>query len=364
VISLEGLNACSQSEFAASLAGMFEHSAWVAHRAAGHRPFLSRLQLLDAMRAVVQAASEDEQLALIRAHPQLGAGRVGRAALTALSAHEQRSAGLDACTPADLLRLERLNAEYLQRFGFPFILAVRGHDPAAIIARFEQRLRHTRSLELSTALAEIASIAAYRLADEVASDAGEEIMAMSERLGQGYSPVREWMLAAGLELRLDSADVMIGLRQGSRPEVKTLLLGVHFDATGNCVRYDGRLGFIMGIAVSQRFKQRNLRTPFALAVIARPRDQRAGEAANLCNREDMQGCVALGAVDTGLDARQTQEALSAAGLDQHSLAIVRQGEHGLWYRERVPLDANAAERAASTLADFLLQTQRPIHYHG
>jgi OHCU decarboxylase len=364
VITLEALNECSQSEFAASLAGIFEHSAWVAHRAAEHRPFLSRLQLLDSMRAVVQAASEGEQLALIRAHPHLGAGRSGNAALTALSAHEQRSAGLDACTQADFVRLERLNAEYLKKFGFPFILAVRGRDPAAIIARFEQRLRHTRSLELSTALAEIALIAGYRLADGVASAAGVEIMAMIERMGQGSSPVREWMLAAGLELRLDSADVMIGFRPGSGPEVKTLLLGVHFDPTTNTVRYDGRLGFIIAIAVSQRFRQQNIRTPFALAVMARPCDQRAGDVPNLGDPQAMRGCVALGAVDSGVDARQTQAALSAAGLDQHSLAIVRQGEDGLLYRERAPLDANAAERAAGTLADFLLQTQRPIHYHG
>jgi len=364
VISLEALNAHSQSEFAASLAGIFEHSAWVAQRAAERRPFCSRLQLLDAMRAVVQAAGEQEQLALIRAHPALGAGRSGRAALTAHSAHEQRTAGLDACTPEDLLRLERLNAEYLEKFGFPFILAVRGHAPAAIIARFEQRLRNSRALELSTALAEIGAIAAYRLADEVTSAAGVEIMGMIERLGQGCSPVREWMLAAGLELRLDSADVMIGFRQGSRPDVKTLLLGVHFDPGTNAVRYDGRLGFIMGVAVSQLLRQQNIRTPCALAVMARARDQLAGDVPTLADREAIHGCVALDAVDTGTDARQTQAALSAAGLDQHSLVIVRRGEQGSWCRERAPLDAGAAERAASTLAQFLQQTQRPSHHHG
>jgi OHCU decarboxylase len=171
VIALAELNMLPPDEFVAKLAGIFEHSPWVAERVAAARPFDSRLRLLDAMRAAVDRATPAEQLALIRAHPKLGLRGRSRAELTEASAREQHRAGLEACTPDDFVRLDQLNAAYDAKFAMPFILAVRGHTPESIIAACEQRLTNDSPLERRTALREIGLIAGYRLADAVADPA-------------------------------------------------------------------------------------------------------------------------------------------------------------------------------------------------
>jgi len=168
MIELSELNRKPKDEFVALLGGIFEHSPWVARRVADARPFDSRQQLLDAMRTAVDEATPEEQLALIRAHPTLGLiGR--RAELTEASSGEQRRAGLDACTAEEAVRLESLNAAYLEKFAIPFILAVRGHTPKSIIASCESRLTNDWPLEQRTALREIGLIAGYRLAEVISA---------------------------------------------------------------------------------------------------------------------------------------------------------------------------------------------------
>jgi OHCU decarboxylase len=171
MIELSELNSLPTDEFVAQLAGIFEHSPWVARRVADARPFDSRQQLLDAMRSAVGAATPEEQLTLIRAHPKLGLLGRSRAGLTAASSGEQHRAGLDTCTIEEAARLESLNADYLEKFAMPFILAVRGHDPASVIASCERRLENDWPLEKRTALSEIGLIAGYRLAALVAAPA-------------------------------------------------------------------------------------------------------------------------------------------------------------------------------------------------
>ncbi|MGO9935689.1 MAG: 2-oxo-4-hydroxy-4-carboxy-5-ureidoimidazoline decarboxylase [Steroidobacteraceae bacterium] len=172
MITLEELNLLPAHEFVAKLAGIFEHSPWVAQRVAAARPFASRRQLLEAMRSAVDAATPEEQLALILAHPRLVGGGRALAKLTDASSHEQRGAGLEACAPDDAARLDELNAAYAEKFAMPFILAVRGHTPKSIIAACERRLTNERGLEKMTALREIGLIAECRLAD-VVSDTGD-----------------------------------------------------------------------------------------------------------------------------------------------------------------------------------------------
>jgi OHCU decarboxylase len=167
--TLAELNAMPEPEFVALLAGVFEHSPWVATRAAGARPFADRAQLLQAMCAAVAAATGAEQLALIRAHPQLKSRAGARDTLTAHSAQEQRRAGLGGLTAPEAARLEQLNAQYLRKFDFPFILAVKGHDPESIIASMEARLTADAAQEQRTALQQIGLIAGYRLADLIHS---------------------------------------------------------------------------------------------------------------------------------------------------------------------------------------------------
>jgi OHCU decarboxylase len=167
MITLWALNSMTPAEFVSALSGVFEHSDWIAERAAVARPFDTVPRLLEALRSMVARATEDEQLALIRAHPQLRARSGQSPALTAASQSEQRRAGLDGATPAEAERLTLLNSAYQQRFGFPFILAVRGHDPASIIACCERRLARERAEEFATALDEIGRIAGFRLADRI-----------------------------------------------------------------------------------------------------------------------------------------------------------------------------------------------------
>jgi OHCU decarboxylase len=164
---LAALNVMPADEFVQALSGVFEHSDWVARRAAAGRPYDSASQLLAALKRVVARAHEAEQLALIRAHPDLSARSVQPPALTSASLSEQRRAGLEGCTPAQAARLAELNSAYRSRFGFPFILAVRGHDPASIIARCELRLGRGRAEEFATALDEIGRIAGFRLGERV-----------------------------------------------------------------------------------------------------------------------------------------------------------------------------------------------------
>jgi 2-oxo-4-hydroxy-4-carboxy-5-ureidoimidazoline decarboxylase len=171
VIPLADLNALSAQEFVVGLAGVFEQSPWVAQRVAAARPFDSAQHLLEAMRTVVEQATQEEQLALIRAHPRLGVSGRARDALTAASSREQRGAGLDACAPGEAAHLDELNAAYVRRFAMPFILAVRGHTPQSIIATCERRLLNDAVTERRAALREIGLIAGYRLAD-VVSDLG------------------------------------------------------------------------------------------------------------------------------------------------------------------------------------------------
>jgi OHCU decarboxylase len=168
MLTIEALNAMSVQEFTQALGSIFEHSPWVAARAAQLRPFPGREPLHQAMCAEVARASVAEQDALILAHPRLGARGPQRAQLTPSSSQEQGRAGLDACTDAEFAELLRLNELYLARFSFPFILAVRGHTPESILAAMMQRLANDPATERATALQQINRIAGLRLAAQLA----------------------------------------------------------------------------------------------------------------------------------------------------------------------------------------------------
>jgi 2-oxo-4-hydroxy-4-carboxy-5-ureidoimidazoline decarboxylase len=164
VVTLEALNRASREELEQVLAGVFEHSPWIAARAAAARPFASLEAVHAAMVAVVRRASPDEQLALLRAHPDLAVRTARAGALTSASAAEQSSAGLDRLDGDEYERFGRLNTAYREKFGFPFIIAVRRHDKQQILAAFEARLGNTQAQEVETALAQVFEIARLRLA--------------------------------------------------------------------------------------------------------------------------------------------------------------------------------------------------------
>ena len=172
MIPLATLNAAPREEFVARLGGIFEHSPWVAERAFERRPFASREALHAAMVAVVAEAGEERQLALIRAHPELAGRAAVRGETTEFSQQEQGGSGLLDCSPEEFARLQALNRRYVEKFGFPFILAVRGLDRAAIIAAFARRAENPREAEIAEALRQIARITGFRLAALVEGGGG------------------------------------------------------------------------------------------------------------------------------------------------------------------------------------------------
>lgn len=161
--TLNQLNTMATDAFVAALGGIFEHSPWVAQAAADKRPYDSVDALHKTMSAAVENAGETRQLALINAHPELAGKAAVRGELTAESTREQSGAGLGQCTQEEFDKLQTLNRSYREKFGFPFILAVRGYDRHGIIANFESRVNHTRDEELRASLDQIYRIARFRL---------------------------------------------------------------------------------------------------------------------------------------------------------------------------------------------------------
>lgn len=157
---IEALNRMSAAGFSATLAAVYEHSPWVAAEAARYRPFATIEALAETMQRVVHQADRQQVLGLLCAHPELGQA----GCLTDHSLREQSFAGFDRLTPARAAELACLNRRYRERFGFPFIIAVRGQkDAPAIIERLEQRLGNDASTETTIAVEEIGRIAWFRL---------------------------------------------------------------------------------------------------------------------------------------------------------------------------------------------------------
>ena len=154
--------------FVARYGGIFEHSPWIAERAFGMElgpAHDSAVGLHNALCRMFRSASEAERLGVLTAHPDL-AGKLAQAKrLTAESTHEQASAGLDALTDAERAEFTALNEAYVARHGFPFIIAVRDHDKAGILAAFRRRIDNDRPTEFAEACAQVERIAALRLQD-------------------------------------------------------------------------------------------------------------------------------------------------------------------------------------------------------
>jgi len=153
------LNAMDQSDFVAALGWVFEHSPWVAERAWTARPFGNFDALHAAMIEQVERATVSENLALLQAHPDLGT----RARLSAASTTEQSRAGLDSLTPAEFEQLQRLNAAYRSRFGFPFLLAVKGSTKHEVLRALQARMGAAPEEEYREALRQEYRIARFRL---------------------------------------------------------------------------------------------------------------------------------------------------------------------------------------------------------
>jgi 2-oxo-4-hydroxy-4-carboxy-5-ureidoimidazoline decarboxylase len=173
-MTLDEINSLDQENFVAALGFLFEHSPWVAAQAWHARPFRSVSDLHQALCNAMYNAPTEQQLALIRAHPDLAGKAAITGVLTPASTKEQSSVGLDRLSPEEFATFTKLNQAYRDKFGFPFVISVREHTKDTILTQFATRLHHSREEEIQTALGEIAKIARLRLHDLVEPDASEE----------------------------------------------------------------------------------------------------------------------------------------------------------------------------------------------
>ena len=168
VLSIDDLNGMAVAEFTASFGDVAEHSPWVAERAAGARPFADRDAVADAFSAALRGSTRDEQVAVLRVHPDL-AGRAAIAGdLSEDSRREQAGAGLDRLTPEEFERFTALNAAYKERFEIPFIFAVKGASKEMILAAFEERVANGQEIEVENAIDNVCRIMRFRIEDRVA----------------------------------------------------------------------------------------------------------------------------------------------------------------------------------------------------
>jgi N-carbamoyl-L-amino-acid hydrolase len=309
MLTLDRINRAPQAEFTALLDGVYEHSPWIAETAWRQRPaagFPTLAALKRALVVVVRDAGREAQLALVRAHPELAGKAMVRGALTAESTNEQNTAGLTHCTPDDFARLQQLNADYNARFGWPFILAVRGPrgsglTRAQIIKTFERRLAGHPDDELAECLRHIHRIAEIRLDDKFGSTPhmGNQVWDWAEQLAAHSDPgfkeqgeltvtyltaahqavarqLQQWMHECGFdEVTVDAVGNVVGVYHsvhhgalpGPRHAERRLLTGSHYDTVRNGGRYDGRLGILVPMVIVRELHRAGRRLPFGFEVV-------------------------------------------------------------------------------------------------
>jgi N-carbamoyl-L-amino-acid hydrolase len=294
-LTLGGLNALDQAAFTQALDGVYEHSPWIAQAAWAQRPFKTLTQLKHALATVVRRSSREAQIGLIQAHPELASKAAVAGQLTQESNHEQNKAGLTQCSPEEFQRLLQLNRDYSAKFGWPFILAVRGPrglglSRQTIIDTFSRRLRHSAAFELAECLRNIHRIAEIRLNDKfgVSPELGDLVWDWAETLAQHSeaddgaltvtyltpahqacaAQLQSWMRDCGFDdVRLDAVGNVVGIYHGTDLAAPRLLTGSHYDTVRNGGKYDGRLGILVPMAAVKALHAQGKRLRHGLEVV-------------------------------------------------------------------------------------------------
>jgi beta-ureidopropionase / N-carbamoyl-L-amino-acid hydrolase len=317
-LTLQTLNTASLDEATKHLDGIYEHSPWIARAALAQRPFATLAALKCAMAQVVSEASREQQLGLIRAHPELAGKAMVNQSLTAESTNEQSKAGLTNCSAEEFSKLQQLNQDYNAKFGWPFILAVRGPrglglSRQQIIATFERRLQGHPDFELAECLRNIHRIAEIRLNDKFAAqpELGNELWDWHESLSahsdpgfkesgqltvtfmtEAHKACAQEIAARMRECGFDSVEIdvlgnVVGCYESdsaSRNEYagevpksledtvkkrssQALLTGSHYDTVRNGGKYDGRLGIFAPMMCVRELHKVGKRLPFSIEVV-------------------------------------------------------------------------------------------------
>ncbi len=298
-LTLKQFNDAPAADALAMLDGLYEHSPWIVEAALAQRPFASLAALKHACARIVANAPVDRQLSLIRAHPELAGKAMVSKTLTAESTNEQSKAGLTDCSPEEFAKLQKLNADYNAKFGFPFILAVRGPRGtglvrAQIIEAFERRLGNPVDFEREECLRNIHRIAEIRLNDKfgVEPTLGNLVWDWHEKLAQHSDPgyaekgqltvtyltdahracaqrLSHDMRDAGFDdVHVDAVGNVVGRYRAATAGAKTLMTGSHYDTVRNGGKYDGRLGIFVPIACVRELARAGRRLPFDLELVA------------------------------------------------------------------------------------------------
>ncbi len=301
-ITLDQLNRASATKALALLDGLYEHSPWIAEKALAARPFKSLAHLKAELTKVVNAASKSEQLALLRSHPELAGKAMQDASLTLESASEQSTVGLTDCSPQELATLSQLNHAYSEKFGFPFMLAVRGTKGDAkghglskkqIIDTFNRRLLSHPSFEIREALRNVHRVVELRLNDKFDQhpELGNELWDWHETMAQYSDPgfkenqqltvtyltdahracaafIQKKMHECGFDsVEMDAVGNVVGIYKAQTPNAKTLLTGSHYDTVRNAGKYDGRLGIFTPMVCVRELHRAGKRLPFNIEVV-------------------------------------------------------------------------------------------------
>jgi len=162
-VDMAPINAMDRATFVQKFGGIFENSPWVAEKAWEKRPFASLDDMHAAMVVVAKYAPAAMQLALLQSHPDLAGKEAEAGTMTASSVAEQASAGLNALSHAEMVQMSELNAAYKNKFGFPFIIAVRMHTKEGILFEFKRRLHNDTQTEFANDLQNVYVITRLRL---------------------------------------------------------------------------------------------------------------------------------------------------------------------------------------------------------
>ena len=354
--TIESLNRCDAAGFADTLRGIYEHSPWVAERAAARRPFASLAALKLALQDVVDAAAPDQLLALLRAHPELAGKAAIAGQLTPESRGEQASSGLDCCSPDEYARLQQLNADYNERFGFPFILAVkgptgRGLTRSAIIDTFARRLQNQPADELAEALRQVHRIAEIRLNGLLGTEPalGALVMDWAEQLGaisddatgltcaymtpahqRTAARIADWMRGAGMHVHIDAVGNVVGRYQAASGDAPVLITGSHYDTVRNGGKYDGRLGILLPLALVRAMHERGQRLPYHLDVVAFSEEEGVRFRSTFLGSSALAGSFDAALLDAlDADGVSLRAALEAAGHDPAAIPAIARARAGL-----------------------------------
>ena len=358
MLTLEQLNAADQPAFTALLDGTYEHSPWIAQSAWLLRPpagFATLAALKRAMVQVVRDCGVDRQLALIRAHPELAGKAMVSKSLTAESTHEQGKAGLTDCSAAEFAHIQQLNADYNAKFGFPFVLAVRGPrgtglDRGQIIAAFERRLAGHPDFELGECLRNIHRVAELRLADKLGDEPrlGRQVWDWAEALAAHSDPgfkeagqltvtyltdahracaaqLRAWMGECGFDdVHIDAVGNVVGVYLGKDANTQRLLTGSHFDTVRNGGKYDGRLGILVPMVCVRELHRAGRRLPFGIEVVGFAEEEGQRYKATFLGSGALTGDFDAAWLDQhDADGISMRQAMLAAGLPADLAAIAK-----------------------------------------